>query len=210
MELAEAQIIKSGNNYYVQHGTDAGLYVEFYVEAVEDKEESIKQGRPIFRDVEMTSIRIMGDNKTHVVRPVDLKGSNVVPSDPIRWPRQWAAFKNKQVNPKTGTPITEWPPISKSQAMVLKSLNIHTVEDLAQVSDSNLGNMGMGARDLRDKAVVYLNQAKDGSGLISLQEQNKDLKLQIEALRNQMAALMADKPRRGRPPKEVEYVEDIT
>jgi len=38
--------------------------------------------------------------------------------------------------------------------MMLKTLNIHTVEALAQVSDTNLGNIGMGARDLRDKAIA--------------------------------------------------------
>lgn len=210
MELAEAQIIKQGNNYHVQHGTDAGLFVEFYVEAIEDQEESIKQGRPIYRDVEMTSIRILGDQKTHVVRPVDLKGSNTVPSDPDRWPRQWAAFKNKQVVTEVGTPITEWPPVSKSQAMNLKSLNIHTVEALAQVSDSNLGNIGMGARDLRDKAIAFLDQAKDGSGLVKLQEENKDLRTKIEALQNQMAAFMAEKPKRGKAVKDIDDGEDAS
>ena len=208
MELAEAQVIKQGNNYHVQHGTDAGLYVEFYVEAIEDQEETVKQGRPIYRDVEMTSIRILGDNKTHVVRPVDLKGSGSAPPDNIRWPHQWAAFKSQQVVPQVGTPITEWPPCSKSQAMTLKTLNIHTVEALAQVSDTNLGNIGMGARDLRDKAIAYLDQAKDGSGLVHLQEENKELRTKIEALTNQMAAFLADKPKRGRPPKEVDDGED--
>jgi hypothetical protein len=210
MELAEAKIIQQGNNYHVQHGTDAGLYVEFYVEAIEDQEESVKEGRPIFRDVEMTSIRILGDNKTHVVRPVDLKGSQTVPPDNVRWPHQWAAFKNKQIVPQVGTPITEWGPISKSQAMSLKILNIHTVESLAQVSDTNLGNIGMGARDLRDKAIAYLNQAKDGSGLVKLQEENKDLRTKIEALQNQMSALLVDKPKRGRPPKGVDDAEDAS
>lgn len=210
MELAEAQIIKQGNNYHVQHGTDAGLYVEFYVEAIEDPEETIKQGRPIFKDVEMTSIRIIGDQKTHVVRPVDLKGSGSAPPDNIRWPHQWAAFKNKQIVTQVGTPITEWPPVSKSQAMNLKALNIHTVEALAQVSDTNLGNIGIGARDLRDKAIAFLDQAKDGSGIVKLQEENKELRTKIEALQNQMAAFMAEKPKRGRPAKEIDDGEDAS
>ena len=46
--FADANIIKQGNNLYVQHGDDSGLYVEFSMEAVENTEKSQEQGRPVF------------------------------------------------------------------------------------------------------------------------------------------------------------------
>jgi len=196
MEFATATIIQQGNNYHVQHGTDKGLFVEFYLEAIEDQDETRAQGRPIYKDMEMISIRIMGDKNTHVVRPIDLKGTPTTPPDNVRWPVQYAAFKNQSVQPQVGTPITEWPVVSKSMAMNLKSLNIHTVENLAEVSDGNLQNIGMGARDLRDKAIAFIEQAKDGSGIVKLQEENKDLRTKIEALQNQINALAEQKSKK--------------
>lgn len=209
MELAEAQIIKQGNNLHVQHGTDSGLYVEFFIEAVEDAEKSKEAGRPIFKDVEMISIRILGDKNTHMVRPIDYKGSHTMPPDNVRFAAAYAQFKNKNLQVSEGTPITEWGILTKSQAMMFKALNIHTVEALASVSDANLSNLGMGARDYREKAIAFINQAKDGSGLVKLQEENKELRTQMEALKNQMNALIENKPKNkgGRPPKKKEKVD---
>ena len=48
--FADANIIKQGNNLYVQHGDDSGLYVEFSMEAVENTEKSQEQGRPVFEE----------------------------------------------------------------------------------------------------------------------------------------------------------------
>lgn len=208
----DAKIVGSGNNLHVVHGDDQGLYVEFLLESIEDQEESKKLGRPFYRDVEMISIRIKGDNKTHIMRKVDMNGSAMAPSDPDRFPRQWAAFKNKTQVVVSGTPLTEWGAISKAQAMNFKTLNIHTVEDLAEVSDGNLQNLGMGARDLRDKAALYIKNSSDGSAVLRVQEENKELKAKIEYLEKQIQ-LIADKEnkKRGKPSKkDLEDVEDIT
>lgn len=204
MELAEAKVIKQGNNLHVQHGTDDGLYAEFFIEAVQDQEKTREAGRPIFKDVEMISIRILGDKNTHVVRPIDYKGTHTTPPDNVRFAKAYAQFKDKNLQVNEGTPVTEWGILSKSQAMTFKSLGIHTVEALANVSDANLQNLGMGARDYRDKAKAFIDQAKDGSGLIKLQDENKDLRIKLEALQNQMNVLLENKPKKkaGRPPKK--------
>ena len=195
MDLSSPQVIKQGSSYHVQHGTDAGLFVQFYMECLQDEEQSREQGRPIFFDREFIRIIPVGDKNTVVCRPVKNDYDGGTPPDKERWPAQYAAFKNQQIEVNEGTPITEWPPISKAQALSLKAVNVHTVESLAQVSDGNLHNIGMGARELREKAIAYLEQAKDGSGIVKLQEENKDLRLQIEALKNQIEALTIEKSR---------------
>lgn len=189
--FAQPQIIQQGQNYHVQHGTDAGLFVQFYLEAIKNEEETITQGRPIFVDKEFIKIIPVGDKNTVVCRPVKTTHDGNTPPDADRWPKQYAAFKAQQEQPVSGTPVTEWAPISKSQAMTLKSLNVHTVEALAHVSDANLQNLGMGARDLKEKAVAWLQQAKDGTGIVKIQEENKDLRTQLEAMKNQLDALTA-------------------
>lgn len=197
----QAQIIPRGNNYVVQHGTDAGMFVLFYMESIEDKEASVTEGRPIFRDYEFIEIRIPGDKNTVICEPVNDEYR-------ARWPNQYMAFKNQQVQVNDGTPLEEWPILRKSQVMMFKAVNIHTVEQLAAVSDGNLGNLGMGGREFRDKAIAYIETAKTGAVPAAAQNEIAELKLQIEALKNQMAGFNItpeDAPKkRGRPAKAIE------
>lgn len=180
MELADAQIIKRGNNVFVKHGDDNGLYVEFYMDALKDEEQTIEKGRPIFADRPFVSIRVLGDNKTHIQRPVK-------DEDKMRFPRQWEAFERSESQDLIeGTPITEWAMLTKSQAMELKAMAIHTVEKLAEVSDSNLW---MGGRELRDKAIKWLETSKDSSAVSKFEAKLKELEAENKALKSEMKAL---------------------
>ena len=142
--FAEATVVKQGNNYAVQHGTDNNLFVTFYMEAIHDEEESAKQGRPIYHDREFVKIIPVGDTKTVVCRPVDKVGTHAIPSDPVRWPRQYQEFQNQKVQTPDGTPLEHWAPLTKGQVLMYKAVNVHTVEQLANVSDTNLQNLGVG------------------------------------------------------------------
>lgn len=203
--FADPKIVQQGQNYHVQYGDDNGLYVEFSMEAIQNEQRSIDEGRPIFEDKEYITIRIVGDTKTVRKRPVQKEWQGNTPPDTERWPRQYAAFKNQQSQSVDGTPITEWAAITKSDAASMKAMNIHTVEMLANLGDGNLN--WMGARQMRDKAKAWLEQAKEGTGLSKLQAENEQLKTDMAALQNQMKALLEINPelaekKRGRPPKE--------
>jgi len=193
------QIIQQGNNYRVQHGTDAGLFVQFYYEAVKDEEASLKEGRPIFLDKEFIKIIPVGDKNTVVCEPV-------TEDHRMRWPQQYSAFQRQQYQPQEGTPIDQWPPLTKSQVMTFKTANVHTVEQLANVSDSNLLNLGMGARDLREKAIAYLKNAQGSAPALAMQQQLNDAFKQIEALKNQLAGF--DEPKKRGPKPKIKEVEN--
>lgn len=202
MTLVQPQIIQQGNNYHVKHGDDNGLYVEFYMEAVLNEDKSKDAGRPIFEDHEYICIHIVGDTKTVRKRPIKHDWSGNTPPDVERWPRQYQAFKNQQAQVTEGTPVTEWSLITKSDALSLKAMNIHTVEQLAGLQENNLN--WLGARGMRDKAAAWIAQAKDNSGIAKLQSENESLKLQIEALQNQMNGLLEAKPELKKPRKKAE------
>lgn len=187
MEFASATIHKAGNQLHVSHGDDKGLYVEFYTEAVKSPFKSEEAGRPIFEDKPYVRILFPGDTTKRVERPVDLHGSETKPSDPQRWPQQWAAYQNQQEQVQVGTPIIEWPAVSKSQALNLKAMNVHTVEGLAEMADSGLN--WLGARELREKARAYLAAAAGGAELSRAQAENAALRADIEALKAQFAEL---------------------
>ncbi len=187
MDFAAPNITKQGNHLHVSHGSDQSVFAQFSLEAIEDQEASLEAGRPIFKSVEMVTIRFPGDNKTVVVRPVKYEDTHTEPSDLARFPRQWAAFKSQQEQVVDGTPITEWPPISKAMALSLKGMNIHTVEALASCADSNLTFMG--GQELRQKAKLWLEKAGDGAVVGKLQAEIDDLKAQLAAKNNEIKEL---------------------
>lgn len=213
--MDDVKIAKVGGEYIAYHGTDEGLYVTFEMEALKDEEKSLEQGRPIFFDVPFITIRIPGDKTTTVKRPVKEE-------DKTRFARHWERFLRQEKVAVEGTPIEQWPLITKSQALELKAMNIITVEVLAQVSDGNLN--WHGARDLREKAKSWLDSAKDSSAAAKWAKEKQDMKNEIDFLRGEIEALKSvgfardDAPveanapkKRGRPKKEVtQYGEDVS
>ncbi|WAL81317.1 chromosome partitioning protein ParA [Pandoraea sp. XJJ-1] len=171
------------------HGDDSRLYVEFTMEAIHQTAESEKQGRPIFKDVPHIQIHFPGDRTKKIFRPVKMEDDMQGPADPRRFPKQWSAFEAQREQVQDGTPIEQWGPITKSQAMELKSMHIHTVEQLAGIADSNL--TWLGARQLRDKAEAWLKQADNGKEAMRLQAENDQLREDMALLQQQMRDLAA-------------------
>lgn len=192
MDLAQATVHKSGNSLHVSHGDDKGLYVLFHYEAVEVPFRSEQEKRPIFEDRPFITILFPGDNTRKTVRPVKMEADTSGPSDPERWPRQWAAFQSQSEQPSIGTPLTEWASITKSQAMMLKGLQIHSVDQLAAVPDHALN--WLGAREMKQKATEFLKQHEHGreeiealqAQLVKAEADRASQAAQIEALQAQM------------------------
>lgn len=204
MSFAEPTVVKTGENYFVSHGDDKSLWVEFYSEPVFLEFQSQKQGRPMYEDHDFVRIRTPGLGGNTVERRVRMEGDANVPSDPDRFPKQWQAYQNKQVQVQHGTPIEQWPPLRKGQVLELKAVGVHTVEQIAAISDTNLGVLGLDGRRLREMAKTYLDEAEKGAALSASLAREESLKADIEALKAQFAELAADNPKRGpgRPPKD--------
>jgi len=181
----EPTIVKRGNSVHVQHGDDSGLYVEFFSDALHDQNASEKEGRPIYKQVEMVRIIFAGDNTKKLIKLAH-EGN---PPYKERFARQYEAFQRQQEVVQDGTPIEHWPPITKAQALELKAMNIHTVEMLAHVPDVNL--KWMGARQLRENAKSWLSEAESGKETIKLRNEIEELRTQIEALTNQKVGFSA-------------------
>ncbi|MGG1947105.1 chromosome partitioning protein ParA [Trinickia sp. NRRL B-1857] len=205
MDFAQARIIEQGNSLHVVHGDDSKLYVEFRMEPVHQGAESEKQGRPIYKDTPYIEINFPGDRTKKIYRPVKMETDHQSPSDPVRFPRQWAAFMEQRTQVQEGTPIEQWGPLTRSQAMELKGMHIHTVEQLAGISDQNL--TWLGARELRDKAEAWLKQASSGKEVLRLEAENAQLKEdlamkseQIRDLNERFEAMSARLDSAGMPP----------
>lgn len=197
--LADPTIVGNGDVRAVTYGGDHGLYVEFRMENVHQEYQSEIEGKPVYKQVPFIRIYRPGDKTTVNDRPVQLQGFADIPSDPQRFPQQWAAFQQGAKAVETGFPLAEWAVITAAQVREMNAINIYTLEQLSMVPDTALDGMGHGGRALRDKAVAHLKHMTDDSYTAKLVASNNDLQRQIDELRASMT--QTDAPRRGRPPK---------
>jgi hypothetical protein len=196
-------------------GADARLAVTFYKRSVKQEDESIAAGRPIFKEFDFVRICVPGDNLTEI-------DTYAQESHKQRFPRQWAHYQNQVAGQEViiGTPIEQWPLVSRSQADELKGIKFRTVEDVANCSDQQLQRIGMIAgmspHSFREKAKAFLNLASDSAEVAqreeemqALREENAKIKAETDAklaaMQEQMSALLAAvaKPK-TRKPKVVE------
>jgi len=146
-----------------EQNADSRLQVRFYKRPVQQEQETIEAGRPIFKEFDFVHICVAGDTLTEI-------DTYALPSHKTRFPLQWANYMNRVGANEpdiVGTPVSEWPIVSKSQAEELRALKFHTVEAIAHASDQQLQRMGMAAGmspyAFRDKAKAFLNLATNAA-----------------------------------------------
>jgi len=194
------------------------LQVRFYKRPVQQEAETLASGRPIYKEFDFVHICVAGDTLTEI-------DTYVLQSHKTRFPIQWANYQNrigKDDQEVIGTPVAEWPLVSKSQAEELRAMRFYTVESIAGASDQQLQRMGMAAGmspyAFRDKAKSFLNLASDSAEtdkrtqeinelkeeLAKKAEENAKIKAETDAkmalMQEQMATILAavgeKKPRR--------------
>jgi hypothetical protein len=146
-----------------EQGADSRLQVRFYKRAVQQEQETLAAGRPIYKEFDFVHICVAGDTLTEI-------DTYVLNNHKLRFPIQWAQYQNRvgaDDQQVVGTPVSEWPIVSKSQAEELRALKFHTVEAIAGASDAQLQRMGMAAGmspyAFRDKAKAFLNLATNAA-----------------------------------------------
>jgi hypothetical protein len=162
---------------------DHRTYVRFFMDAVQDQAASVREGRPIFKDMEHVEVIVPGDAKDVVVHRVsDL--------DRRRWPQQYQMFKQGQSEQLIGTPLSEVTWIPRSQVEELKYFKIMTVEQLAQVNDSACSKIP-GLHDLKRRAAAFVDSATAAAPLLALEESNKVLENEVATLKNSLQEAIA-------------------
>ena len=157
---------------------DAQLLVKFFYKPKKDKAQTEAQGRPIYNEVEFCEIRVRGNRDPQACRPATY-------ADKKRFPRHYEAFKARTEMPEEGTPLAEWPQISRSQIEELSFMQIKTVEQLSLAADTAICKL-MGGYTLKQRATDWL-KASNATALIA---NNEALKQQVKSLEEKVARLM--------------------
>lgn len=183
MTMQEANAAAGAKNYQITPG--------FYSEPVQMDFKSKQAGHPIFEDQEFVKMIIPGTRGSVIVERVNDEHK-------ARWPEQYAAFKAGREAPLEGTPLREWPvsAMTASKAEELAFFHIRTVEQLAALGDDKLQNLGMGARELRERAKIWLDVAKNGSAPLERMQSNIErLIADVERLTRGLTASNAENQR---------------
>ena len=134
-----------------------------------------------------------------------------------RWAQiepHYEAFKSGQTDiTVNGTPLGVWPAIIPEQVEILRSSGIRTVEEVADLTESQIDRVRLpNMRDLRKQAKLFL----ENSTAAAAAEKEAALEGKLAAMEEQLQAAMdlleqqaaKEAPRRGRPPKAAETEED--
>jgi len=144
-------------------------YVMFETRSIEDREASEKAGHYVGKDVDFVLITPAGSKDRIDRNALEWLAQCRIEVQAERLPVKWEAhyreayknWKEGQEAPVDGTPLINWPGLSPTQYKQLQALHIRAVEDLAAANEETINRLGMGGRQLKQRAVDYLAAAKD-------------------------------------------------
>jgi hypothetical protein len=175
-----------------ENNADSRLQVRFYKRPVHQEQESLAAGRPIYKEFDFVHICVAGDSLTEI-------DTYALASHKARFPVQWAHYQNRvgaDDQEVVGTPVSEWPLVSKSQAEELRAMKFHTVEAIAGASDQQLQRMGMAAGmspyAFRDKAKAFLNLATNAAETDKREQEINALKEELAKKEQETAKMKAE------------------
>ena len=169
----------------VQYGpTDDKLIVGFYKKSVLNAAKSREMGVPFHESHDFVKIQHPGETLNIVDRPVQA-------SDKQRWPRQWAHYVQGTTQVPDGIPLNQLFPAAPHIVTMMRGYNIHTVEQLANLSAEAISTVGMGAQDWVNAAKRYMERADKGVNHHQFETALAQKDAQIALLTRQVAEITA-------------------
>jgi len=176
-----ATVGEDGFNSVDWAAMNKGITPVFTIIPIEDEKSSIEQQRAVYRDTEVVLLYIAGDQFSVHSAPVDEAIKR-------RFPDQYANWKRtNEGRTITGTPLKFWPMATPAFIKEMESINVFSVDDLANIADVHVGNMPDG-RVWRDRAAAWLANASDTAATSRFAAENDRLRERLEALEDKLRA----------------------
>jgi hypothetical protein len=160
---------------------DEQLMVKFFLKEREDKAQTVETGSPKFKEVEYVEIRVPGKRDAQACRPATWR-------DKQRFSRHYEMFQKRVEMPEEGTPLGQWPQVTRAQVEELSFLGIKTVENAANMADVHAQKI-QGGLMLKRRAAEWLEE----SNATALIAEKEALQTRIADLEASMKAMMAEK-----------------
>lgn len=161
---------------------DSKLFAVFYRGTRVNEAKSQEAGRPVHDDVNLIKIVIPGQRDTLV--------SEATFEYQQRFPKQWAQFQANAAQTTSGTPLSEVTWLTPAQIADLAAMNIHSVEQLANIPDAN-AHAFMGFHGIKQRAQAYLDAAAGNAPLLKMQAALDERDERIAAMEAQIQQLVA-------------------
>lgn len=110
-------------------------------------------------------------------------------SDKQRFTRQWEAYQKGEVFKQEGFPLENWQEMDAGMVREYNHNHIYTVEQLANMNEGNLSNLGLGARTFQTKAKAFIEAHKDTKAAVKFAALNEELKKQNKLLQESIKEL---------------------
>lgn len=179
----ESAITRIRPDGVAEFGTDANLVVQFYADKKIDSQASQKAGTPIFVHKDM--VRIIQIGERDVAEYEAHKGH---PPYKVRFAKQWEAYEKGQADRAEGTPLDVLFPSQPETVATLNAMHIQTVQQLAGISDTAIGNIPFG-RQYVQTAKQYLGRLTGSAEFHALKDENANLQADMKVLKDQIAAM---------------------
>ena len=127
-----------------------------------------------YEDVVWVTIFNKGDPKNIIERPLR-------ESDKERWPQHWKAYQENAEPPINGIPLEDFPQITPAERERCKRLHIRTVEDLCDLPQAQLEQLGGRGHSLQKGAREFIAY-REGVKVSDLMEQMEEKDEQIADL----------------------------
>src|SRR5690349_567106 len=115
--------------------SDDKLIVGFYKKSIPNAAKSREMGVPFHESRDFVKIQHPGETLNVVDRPV-------LDSDKARWPRQWENYQRGVNQVPDGIPLSLLFPAAPHIVTMMRGYNIHTVEQLANLSGEAISTVG--------------------------------------------------------------------
>ncbi len=175
--------------------------VRFEKRAFEDKEATRREGHVVFKDIDIALItpRYSKDLveikvETWLENQERYAKNNQIPREWLElYKKAYKKWRQGEELPLNGTPIKGWQALTPAQTKTILGAGILTIEDLAGCNDEGLRRLGMGGRDLINRAKSWLKTANDTGKTAmqnaALEKENEYLKTTVSSLEEKVMIL---------------------
>jgi len=176
---------------------DVGVVAVFRHHPMPNPTKSKLEGRPIFDDLEVCDLRYAGSRNMSTFPALAFShwttdpqtGEQVSVTYAERFRRQYGQFKTMADQTKAGTPLGYVAFLTEARRAELRALNIYTIEALAAVDGQELKNLGMSGRDLKNKAIEFIDNSRKAAPDLVLRDELEQLKARNTVLETDVKIL---------------------